>query len=115
MVYSTEYIWNKVWCTVQYIILKYGILKLNFTILASSKVYISRYTSYGVYGLIVDENNERIISIIFFKNVILAILGLNSEYEVKHSPPSLGVPSGFALRNYLRQRALFGRISLVSS
>ena len=48
---------------IQYIILKYGILKVYSTLLPSSEGYISQYTPKGVYRLIVNEINEGIISI----------------------------------------------------
>ena len=86
--------------------------EINSTVLPSSEGYISQYR---VYGLIVNENNEGIISIISLKNYMLPVLGLNSGYKVKYSPPPLGVPSGFSLWNSLRRRAIFDRISLVSS
>ena len=79
---------------VQYIILKYGILKLNSKVLPSSKGYSSQYTPYGVYRLIVNEINEGISSIIILKNVILPVLGLNLGYTVKYRPLSLGIPLG---------------------
>ena len=41
-----------------YIILNNGILKSNSSIIPRSEGYITQYTPYGVYGLIVDENNE---------------------------------------------------------
>ena len=44
----------------------------------------------GVYGLIVNENNEGIISIIILKNDILPVLGLNLGYMFKHSPQAEG-------------------------
>ena len=63
----------------------------------------------------VNEINKGIISITIIKNVILPVLGLDLVYTVKYSPPSLGVPSGFALENSLRRRAIFDRLSLVLS
>ena len=53
-----------------------------------------QYTHYGVYGLVVNEINEGIISIIILKNDILPVLGLDSGCTVKYSPCPLGVPSG---------------------
>ena len=38
----------------------------------------------------------------------MSILGLDSGYTVKYTPPPSGVPSGFALGNF------FDRISLLS-
>ena len=51
--YSAELIF--VQCTLQYIILKNGILKLISSILPSNKGYISQYTPLGVYGINVNE------------------------------------------------------------
>ena len=53
-------VYSPLYCeyTGQYIILKYEILKLNFTMLPLSKDYISQYTPKGLYGLIVNEINE---------------------------------------------------------
>ena len=48
-----------------------GILILNSMVLPSSKGYISQYTSLEVYGLIINEINEGIISIMILKNDIL--------------------------------------------
>ena len=66
-------------------------------------------------GLIGIVNEEGIIIIIILNNDILPVLGLNSGYTVKYSPPPSGVPSDFALKNSLRCRAIFDRIYLVSS
>ena len=85
----------------QYIITKYGILKLNSTVVPSSNGYISQYTPSGVYMLIVNEINEIIISIIILKYDILPVLVLSSGYTVKYSFPPSGVSSGFALGNAL--------------
>ena len=71
-----------------------------------STVLTSRYKR-GIYFTV--------IGILILKNNILPVLGLNSGYTVKYSPLPLGVPSGFALGNFLRQRAIFDRTSLVSS
>ena len=49
--------------TVQYIILNYVILKLNSSVTPSSKGYISQYTPWGVYRLIVSDINMVIISV----------------------------------------------------
>ena len=62
-----------------------------------------------------STHNEGIIIIIILKNDILSVLGLDSGYTVKYSPPPLGVPSGFALGNSLWPTAIVYRISLVSS
>ena len=59
---------------VQFIILVYGILKFNYTILPSSKGYIWQFTPKGVYGLIVKEIYERIINIIILNIDILSLL-----------------------------------------
>ena len=57
----------------QYIILNNGILKLNSSVLPSSKGYISQYTPYGVYGLIVNEINEVIVSLMIVKMIYCQI------------------------------------------
>ena len=78
-------------------------MKFNSTVLLSSRGYILLVTplgAYGVYGLIVNEINEGIISIKSLKNYILSIWGLNSAYKVKYRPPPMGVPSGLALGLY---------------
>ena len=62
----------------------------------------------------VDEINEGIISITVLKTDILPVLGLNLGDTVKYSPLPSGVPSGFALGNSRRRRAIFDRRSLVS-
>ena len=46
-----------------YIILHNRILKSNSSVFPRSEGYISQYTPYGVYGLIVNENNEVNISL----------------------------------------------------
>ena len=53
--------------TVHYIILNNGILKSNSTIFPWSKGFITQYTPWGLYGLIVDENNEVNISLMIVK------------------------------------------------
>ena len=50
---------------VHYIILNNGILKSNSSIFPKSKGYITQYTPYGVYGLIVNENNEVNITLVY--------------------------------------------------
>ena len=50
---------------------------------------------WGVYGIIVNECNEGIISIIFFKNDILPLLGLDLGYTVKYSPRELLQAEGY--------------------
>ena len=67
--------WQQCVNTMLYIILKYGVYKLKSTVLPSSGGYILQYTPYGVYGLIVNEINEGIISIFILKNDILPVLG----------------------------------------
>ena len=79
----------------QFIILKYGILRLNSFVLPSSNGYISQSTPYWAYGLMVNEVNEGIIRIINIKNVLSSF--------------------GICLGNSLRRRALFDYVSLVSS
>ena len=51
--------------------------------------------------------------ILFTPNIPL--LGLDSGYKVKYTLLSSGVPSGFALGNYFRQRGIFDCMSLLSS
>ena len=46
-----------------YILLNNGILKSNSSIFPRSEGYITQYTPWGVYGLIVNENNEVSISL----------------------------------------------------
>ena len=53
----------------QYAILKDEILKFNFSILPPSKGYISQYTPWGVYGLIVIETYEGIFSFMTVKMI----------------------------------------------
>ena len=65
----------------------------------------------GVYRLIVNEIYKGIFFITILKNDILLVLRLNSGFTVKYRPLPLGVPSGFALGNSLRRRAIFDRIS----
>ena len=60
-------------CMCQYIILNNGILNLDSSVLPSSEGYIPQYTLYGVYGLIVNEINEVIISVMIVKNDIMSI------------------------------------------
>ena len=50
-----------------YIILNNGILKSNSLIFPWSEGNITQYTHYGVYGLIVNENNEVNISLMIVK------------------------------------------------
>ena len=51
----------------KYSIKQYGILKLNSSVLPSIEGYISQYTPQGVYGLIVNEINKRILTIMIVK------------------------------------------------
>ena len=90
---------------IHYIILNNGILKSNSSIFSRSKGYITEYTPQGVYGLIVNENNEVNISLMIVKNDIMSVLGLNLGYTVKYTgllrefpraSPS-GTPSGKGL------------------
>ena len=53
--------------TVHYIILNNGILKSNSSIFPRSEWYITQYTPFGVYGLIVNDNNEVNISLMIVK------------------------------------------------
>ena len=53
----------------QYIILNNGILKLHSSVLPSNKGYISQYTPYGVYGLIGNEINGVVISLMIVKMI----------------------------------------------
>ena len=63
-------------------------VKLNSTVLPSSKGYILQYTPYGEYKLIVNEINHGIISIIILKNSKLPHSPLaSSGYAMQ--PPSL--------------------------
>ena len=63
-------IYNFFWLrTKQYIIPNYGILKLNSSVLPSSKGYISQYTHQGVYGLVVNQINEEIIYVMTVKMI----------------------------------------------
>ena len=50
-----------------YIILTNGILKTNTLIFPWSEGYITQYTPQGVYGLIVNENNEVNICLMIVK------------------------------------------------
>ena len=52
-----------------YIILNNGILKSNSSVFTRSKGYISQYTPSGVYGQIVNENNEMNISLMIVKMI----------------------------------------------
>ena len=52
-----------------YIILNNEILKSNASIFPRSKGYITQYTPEGVYGLIVNENNEVNISLMVVKMI----------------------------------------------
>ena len=52
-----------------YIILNNAILKLNSSTFRRSEGYITQYTLYGVYGLIVNENNEVNIFLIIVKMI----------------------------------------------
>ena len=56
-------------CTLHYIFLNNGILKLNSSIFPQSEGYITQYTPEGVYRLIFDENNEVNISIMIVKMI----------------------------------------------
>ena len=55
--------WNKR----HYIIPNNGILKSNSSIFPRSEGYITQYTPWGVYGLIVNENNVVNISLMIVK------------------------------------------------
>ena len=52
-----------------YIICNNGILKTNSSIFPRSEGYITHYTPYGVYGLIVNENKEVNISLMIVKMI----------------------------------------------
>ena len=54
---------------IHYIILNNGILRSNSSVYPRSEVYISQYTPLGVYGLIVNENNEVNISLMIVKMI----------------------------------------------
>ena len=56
-------------CHRQYIIINNGILKSNCTIFPRSEGYITQYTPSGVYGIIVNENNEVNISLMTVKMI----------------------------------------------
>ena len=56
-------------CMFQYIILNNGILKSNSSIFPRSEGYITQYTPYGLYRLIVNENNEVYISLMVVKMI----------------------------------------------
>ena len=56
-------------CTVNYIILNNGILKSNSLVFPQSEGYITQYTHQGVYGLLVNDNNEVNISLMIIKMI----------------------------------------------
>ena len=90
--------YNQSYYIIIYIIPNNGILRSNSLIFPPSEEYISQSTPWGVYGLIVNKNNEVKISLMVIKNDIKSVLGLNSGYTVKynplHSAVPLGLPSG---------------------
>ena len=43
----------------------------------------------------------------------MSVLGLDSGYTVKYTPPPSGIPSAVALGSSFMQRVIFDRISLV--
>ena len=114
-----------VYSILQYIILMYGILKLNSTVLPSSEGYISQYTPKGVYRLIVNEINEGINWIIILNNDILSVQGLNSDILYLYCDKGRDIPWNIAwahrnsqrqsLRNFLRAQTIFHRVSQLKS
>ena len=84
----------------------------TLSIFLPSNGYILHYTLIGLYSSIANETCESIFIVFFY---IYSVLWLDSGYTVKFSPPPLGVPSSFALKNFLWQRASFYRSSLVLS
>ena len=64
-------------------------------------------------GLILDEINEEIVTIMIFENYLLSILGLNSGFTVKYNPSPFEVPSGKGL--YLTLYHLFYGYRILNS
>ena len=89
----------------------------RMSVLRQDNVFIIKFSlsPRKFFGAKLTETAKIIIIIIIVRNEIMSVLGLNSGYTVKYSPPPLRVPSIFALGNSLRQRAIFDCTSLVLS
>ena len=110
---------SKVWtyslqcCPICIIIISF----VRMSVLRQDNVFIIKFSlsPRKFFGAKLTETAKIIIIIIVVRNEILSVLGLNSGYTVEYSPSPSGVPSGFALGNSLGRRAIFDRISLLSS
>ena len=91
--YIWQYIPPLVLIRIQYIIIKVGILRFSLPIQAASKGYISQYTPQGVYGLIVNENNEVNVSLLIFLKLY--------TFCIRTQPRIYGQLYPFAFRNSL--------------
>ena len=79
------------------------------SVLGQDNIFIIKFSlsPRKFFGEKLTENPKIIKVIIFVRNEIMSVLGLDSGYTVKYSP--------FTLRNSLGRRAIFDCISLVSS
>ena len=111
--YISPYIPPLVTIQTQYIVLNIGMLNLNASVLPLSKGYISQYTPYGICGLIFNEVNELIISLMIIRLVgIPRTLPSGNPSEQPSKPSENPVhPSSFTWINPLHCTVLEHRVA----